>query len=189
LIKEAEAVLTSKGVFDAVNFTPQGPAGIFAAYKLPTANIGYLFLNEFMVDVFVAIVIYICIDPTNFMVTPSAAPWIIGLSYSVVVWSFASVGVSTNAARDFGGRLAARTIYGSKAWGGPYAAIAALTNIPATMFAYCIYEFVLKDSSRVVTEAQKEMLLGRAAETNHNQNINSSSGASTSLIEIQQKGV
>ena len=32
--------------------------------------------------------------------------------------------------------------------GGPYAAIAALTNIPATVVAACIYEFILTDSDR-----------------------------------------
>ena len=56
--------------------------------------------------------------------------------------------VAANTARDLGGRLAAIAIWGTKANGGSYAAIAALTNIPATVLAYSFYEFVLKDSSR-----------------------------------------
>lgn len=56
--------------------------------------------------------------------------------------------VAANTARDVGGRLAAIAIWGTKAGGGSYAAIAALTNILATMLAYSLYEFVLKDSSR-----------------------------------------
>ena len=40
------------------------------------------------------------------------------------------------------------TIWGLPAGGGPYAAIAALTNIPATLLAVCFYELLLADSSR-----------------------------------------
>lgn len=56
--------------------------------------------------------------------------------------------VAANTARDVGGRLAAIAIWGKQANGGSYAAIAALTNILATVVAYSFYEFVLKDSSR-----------------------------------------
>jgi glycerol uptake facilitator-like aquaporin len=56
--------------------------------------------------------------------------------------------VAANTARDVGGRLAAMAIWGTRANGGRYGAIAALTNILATVLAYAFYEFVLKDSSR-----------------------------------------
>jgi glycerol uptake facilitator-like aquaporin len=56
--------------------------------------------------------------------------------------------VAANTARDVGGRLAAIAIWGTKANGGSYAAIAALTNILATLLAYSFYEFILKDSCR-----------------------------------------
>ena len=56
--------------------------------------------------------------------------------------------VAANTARDVGGRLAAVAIWGTKANGGRYAAIAALTNIVATLAAYASYEFIFKDSSR-----------------------------------------
>lgn len=39
-------------------------------------------------------------------------------------------------------------IWGKPAAGGAYAAIAALTNIPATMIGALIYEFILTDSAR-----------------------------------------
>ena len=42
----------------------------------------------------------------------------------------------------------ALTIWGLPAGGGSYAAIAALTNIPATLLAMCFYEYILSDSSR-----------------------------------------
>ena len=42
----------------------------------------------------------------------------------------------------------ALTIWGIDAGGGRYAAIAALTNIPATLLAGVFYEFVLNDSMR-----------------------------------------
>jgi len=56
--------------------------------------------------------------------------------------------VAANSARDVGGRLANLTIYGLKATGGKYAAIAALTNIPAMIVAVLIYEFFLTDPDR-----------------------------------------
>ena len=56
--------------------------------------------------------------------------------------------MALNTARDVGGRLANLTIYGMKAAGGKYAAIAALTNIPATIIAVLIYEFFLTDPDR-----------------------------------------
>ena len=56
--------------------------------------------------------------------------------------------MAANTARDLGGRLVAITIWGTKAWGGRYAAITALTNILSTLVAYMLYEFIFKDSSR-----------------------------------------
>lgn len=43
-----EAGLVAKGEYDSVMFTSTGPGGIFAFYALPTANLGYVFLNEFV---------------------------------------------------------------------------------------------------------------------------------------------
>jgi hypothetical protein len=40
------------------------------------------------------------------------------------------------------------SIWGMKASGGNYAALAALTNIPAMLFAVLLYEIFLADSSR-----------------------------------------
>ena len=50
LILEAEAALLKSGaaVFAATQFTPNGPAGIFAFYLLPGQTIGSVFLNEFV---------------------------------------------------------------------------------------------------------------------------------------------
>jgi hypothetical protein len=61
---------------------------------------------------------------------------------------FSAILVAANTARDVGGRLAAIAIWGTRASGGKYAAIAALTNILATVAAYAFYEFVFKDSNR-----------------------------------------
>lgn len=74
--------------------------------------------------------------------------------------------MAANTARDLGGRLAGLTIYGkggqlgfctlyrvfsdcrSLAAGGKYAAIAALTSIPASLFGVLLYEIFLVDSAR-----------------------------------------
>jgi len=157
LIKEAEAALTAAGLYEAENFSAVGPAGIFALYANPAAHLGLVFLNEFVSDFFIGIVISACLDPTNFFFTPPVAtPWIVGLTYGTAIWGFASNGLAANTARDVGGRLAAIAIWGTRASGGRYAAIAALTNILATVAAYAFYEFVFKDSNRVVTVIGKE---------------------------------
>lgn len=65
-----------------------------------------------------------------------------------VIWGYAPAALAANSARDVGGRLAALTIWGKAASGGRYAAIAALTNIPATTLAVFFYQLLLGDSSR-----------------------------------------
>jgi len=167
LIKDAEAVLIATGKYEAVNFSSLGPAGIFALYSNPADPVGLVFLNELVSDFFIGIVISACLDPSNFFAPPGAVPWIIGLTYGTAIWGFAPNGLAANTARDVGGRLAAIAIWGRKANGGSYAAIAALTNILATVLAYSFYEFVLKDSSRVLTVAGKEYRDGRAAQVEH----------------------
>ncbi|KAJ7692583.1 hypothetical protein B0H17DRAFT_1061320 [Mycena rosella] len=66
--------------------------------------------------------------------------------------------LAANAARDVGGRLAALTIWGMPAAGGSYAALAALTNIPATLLACVVYELMLSDSDRVVPAAHLDVI-------------------------------
>ena len=48
------------------------------------------------------IVIWAVLDPANRFVTQTSAPFTIGLAYSVMVWGFANVAISTNLARDVG---------------------------------------------------------------------------------------
>jgi len=167
LIKEAETALRAGGLYDAQNFTSLGPAGIFAFYANPAIPLGQVFLNELVSDFFIGVAISACLDPTNFFTPPAAAPWVIGLTYGTAIWGFATNGLAANTARDVGGRLAAMVIWGTRANGGRYAAIAALTNILATILAYAFYEFVLKDSSRLLTAAEKEFYHGRAAGMEH----------------------
>ncbi|KAK2460356.1 hypothetical protein APHAL10511_007745 [Amanita phalloides] len=155
-ILDAEAVLKQAGLYDQLQFTPSGPAGIFALYLPPGQTYGSVFLNEFTNCAFVALVIWACIDPTNILVPPVAAPLVIGMAYAVAIWGYAVPGIALNTARDVGARLMAITYWGPAAAGGRYAALTALTNIPATLFAICIYEIFLTDSDRVVTAAHME---------------------------------
>ncbi|KAJ6599438.1 aquaporin-like protein [Mycena sp. CBHHK59/15] len=125
----------------AINFTPNGPAGIFGLYVLPGSNLGQVFVNEFVVDFFLAMVIFGSVDPSNR-----------GRHLGLL-----RVGLAANTARDLGGRFAAMTIWGKEAAGVPgYAAIAALTNIPATLLAYVVYELMFVDSDRVVAQVHRE---------------------------------
>lgn len=87
-----------------------------------------------------------------------------------MIWGFAGVTIATNTARDLGTRIVAAIFYG----GGEhhqttkipcsiiltsltdafnrYSAIAILTNIPATLFATAVYEFILKDSFAIIAK-------------------------------------
>ncbi|KAJ7473375.1 putative aquaporin 2 [Mycena latifolia] len=141
----------------AIQFTPNGPAGIFGLYLQPGSNIGQVFVNEFVCDFMLAMVIFGAVDPSNVLVPPAAAPFIIAMAYAVAIWGFSAVGLSANTARDLGGRFAAMTIWGKDAAGpSNYAAVAALTNIPATILACIVYELMFVDSDRVVPDAQRE---------------------------------
>lgn len=159
-----EHALQLKGVLGAIQFTPQGPAGIIALYAPAGAHLGRVFLNEFVTDTFLGIVIWACLDPSNILIPPPAGPWLIAFAYAVAIWGFAPNGLAANSARDVGGRLAALTIWGKEASGGTYAALAALTNIPAMLLGVVIYETFLTDSDRVVGSGHLEYML---AHKNH----------------------
>jgi len=148
---------TPPAVLAEILFTPNGPAGIFGMYLMPGAKIGQVFVNEFVCDFFLAMVIFGAVDPTNVFIPPVAAPFIIAMAYAVAIWGFSAVGLSANAARDLGGRFAAMTIWGKDAVGPSkaYPAIAALVNIPATILAFMVYQFMLTDSDRVVPQANR----------------------------------
>lgn len=66
----------------------------------------------------------------------------------MVVWGYSPIGLAANSARDLGGRFAALALFGKAASGGNYAALSALTNIPATLLAGVFYELVFNDSTR-----------------------------------------
>ncbi|KAI0371076.1 aquaporin-like protein [Pilatotrama ljubarskyi] len=147
-IHAAVDALKANGTYDLVMFTPTGPGGIFGLYVNAGANLGYVLVNEFVCDFILGIVVFACTDPSNDLATPTTMAWLISLAYGVVVWGFAPVGLAANSARDLGGRFAALTLFGTAASGGKYAALAALTNIPATLLAGVFYELVLSDSTR-----------------------------------------
>ncbi|TFK88729.1 aquaporin-like protein [Polyporus arcularius HHB13444] len=186
-ITEITEALEHAGTLDAVMFTPNGPAGVFALYVAPTANLGRVFLNEFVCDFLIGLVIWSCIDPTNFSAPPAAAPWIVSFVYGGMVWGYATVGIATNAARDVGARLMVLTIWGLPAGGGSYAAIAALTNIPATLLAVLFYEYVLADSSRVITPAHVDYLNGHLAHEEHSQGVIRQASPATSLADEKSR--
>jgi hypothetical protein len=120
--------------------------------------------------------------------------------------------VAANSARDVGGRLAAMSIWGMKASGGKYAALAALTNIPAMLFAAALYEFFLTDSLRglidvlgctyrridrvllclVVPRAQMEFMTGHQKHQEQlgvHQKLSGSSRKQASLADAEKEGM
>jgi len=158
LIVDAELTLMGADLYNTTQFTPNGPAGIFALYLLPGQTLGRAFLTESVCCTLLAIVIWASIDPTNFIIPPVVSPIFVSVAYATVIWGFATPNVSLNAARDVGARLMALTIWGKEAAGGRYAAIAALTNIPFTLLGVLIYETFLTDSDRVIPETTLEFM-------------------------------
>jgi glycerol uptake facilitator-like aquaporin len=47
-----------------------------------------VFLNEFVVDFMLALVIFGCTDPTNLLVPPAMGVWVVALAYAVAIWGF-----------------------------------------------------------------------------------------------------
>lgn len=74
--KEANLAEHGTAVFNG------GAASILCSFPNPNqTNQGYLFLLEFFVDSFIAIVIWACLDPANPFVTPVSVPFTIGIAY------------------------------------------------------------------------------------------------------------
>ncbi|KAF8173199.1 putative aquaporin 2 [Mycena galopus ATCC 62051] len=161
-IVDAELLLAASPAAEATFYTPNGPGGIFAL-ALPTgANLGaheyYLAISCQILFFRSRVVIFACLDPTNTLIPPAVGPMLISLAYAVAIWSFSANGLAANAARDVGGRLTALTVWGMPAAGGSYAVIAALTNIPATLLAFVVYELMLSDSDRIIPNAHLEVI-------------------------------
>lgn len=193
-ILDAEALLASKpGLLEATLFTSQGPAGIFALYAPAGSNLGLVWLNEFVVDVMLGLLIWSVLDPTNTFAPPPVVPWIIAFAYSSIIWGFSVPGLAANTARDLGGRLAAITFWGTDAAGGSYAAIAALTNIPAIFLAAIMYEFCFADSSRIVPHAQRDFLRAHVLHLQRRQTLSEgqyghATGIETGSVGSREKG-
>jgi len=141
--------LTAKGL-PLISAT--GPAGIFVAIPLPTQTNGYLFLTEFLADAFIGMCIWACIDPNNNFMSPTAAPWAIGLIYTTMIIGFGANTLATNLARDFGARCMAACFWGRGVFTvhDGYAAISILTNIPATFLGVGFYQLNMSDHHALI---------------------------------------
>lgn len=140
-----EAVLAADHLGNVFN---GGPASIFCSFPATTQhNLGYLFMIEWFVDFFIGLVIWACLDPANPFISPSTAPFAVGLVYAAMIWGFADITISTNLARDLGCRIVAAIFYGGEAFSYyNYSWISILVNIPATFCATAYYEFLMRDS-------------------------------------------
>lgn len=142
-LRDADVAAHGTAVFNG------GAASILCSFPNPTqTNQGYLFFQEFMVDSFIAMVIWSCLDPANPFVSPVSVPFTIGLAYACMIWGFAVNTISTNTARDLGTRMVAAIFFGKDVftYDHSYAWIAILVNIPATLFATGFYELIIRDS-------------------------------------------
>lgn len=129
-------------------FSPTGPAGIIAVFPTAGRKLGEVFANEFFGDMLLGMVIWSQLDAQNLFGSPHIAPYTIGLGFAVIVWGFSAGTIVTNSARDVGARFACGAIWGSECFPSRYTALAALTNIPASLFGIAIYTFFLSDTRR-----------------------------------------
>jgi hypothetical protein len=83
-----------------------------------------------------------------------------------MVWGFAFETISTNLARDLGTRIVAAIFYGGDAFNS-YSPIAILVNIPATIFATCVYELILRDSFRQIAGGHRKHEEGEEGLSRH----------------------
>jgi glycerol uptake facilitator-like aquaporin len=151
-LKEANIAEHGTAVFNG------GAASILCSFPNPhQTNLGYLFMLEFLVDSFIGIVIWACLDPTNPFVSPTFVPWTIGLAHANMIWGFAPNTMSTNLARDLGTRIVAAMFFGGEVFSYMnYSWIAVLVNIPATIFATAYYEFLMRDSLLKIAKGHGE---------------------------------
>jgi hypothetical protein len=159
VIKLIEEDMKAKGIYDQLMFTPNGVAGVFALYPDPKSSLGNVFLTEFVGCFAIGLCIWACLDPTNFMASPPVRAIAIPAAYAVTIAGFLPLTFAANTGRDLGGRMVAIAVWGMKATGpSDYCAIAALTNIPATLFAVFVYECFLADSARPINPEHERYL-------------------------------
>lgn len=176
------AALIAAGKEDLI-FSSSGPAGVIAIFPAAGASMGRVFLNEFIVDFFVGIVIWACLDPANPFISAASVPFAIGMAYTAMIIGFVPGTIATNTARDFGARCAAAAIWGKGAFPSPYSAISALANIPAMLCAVAFYEFFLSDSSRVVVSHAETLHANAQAHAHHRRLTNEMKGESPQVIK------
>lgn len=140
-------LLTAEGKAAEI-FTASGPAGAIALFPTPGRSLGSIFANEFFADFLIGLVVWANLDSSNPFTSPQVAPYTIGLIFAVVVWGFSSSNVATNTARDLGARFACGVFWGTECFPAKYSALAALTNIPATLLGVAVYTFFLSDTRR-----------------------------------------
>lgn len=130
-----EAGLRAAGESAAI-FTSSGPAGIIALFPAAGRTYGDMVTNEIIGAFVIGLVIWANLDSQNIFTSPVNAPWAIGLAYFVVVSSQAPGAIALNTARDVGARFACASVFGRECFQpSRYTALAALTNIPVTIFA------------------------------------------------------
>ncbi|KAG6842291.1 hypothetical protein C0991_010579 [Blastosporella zonata] len=78
--EECTAILTAAGKFEALQYTPNGLAGVFAFYMLPGQTLGLAFVNEFVCDTFIGLAIWASLDPSNALIPPTMAPFAVSIA-------------------------------------------------------------------------------------------------------------
>jgi glycerol uptake facilitator-like aquaporin len=63
-----------------------GPGGVLCSFpNADQMNLGELFMTEFFISSFIAMVIWATLDPANPFVSPTSAPFVIGFAFAVMM--------------------------------------------------------------------------------------------------------
>lgn len=149
---------------EAAIFSPAGPAGTIGLFLAPGAEMGIVFVNEFMATAIIGCAVFSVLDPSNIFIVPASGPIIIGLIYFITIVCYAPNGIALNTARDLGSRFAVACIWGRKAFPDRYTALTCLTNIAGTIVGAAFQTFFLADAVRPPTPGALSVHQAQTAE-------------------------
>ncbi|KAG0143068.1 hypothetical protein CROQUDRAFT_661726 [Cronartium quercuum f. sp. fusiforme G11] len=120
-----------------------GPASVGGIFPGANQNLGRVFFGEWLLGCVLGLVIFGALDHRNPLMDPRQVPFLVGMAYLMAIIGFAPNTIVLNTARGLGGHIATSMLYGRGVFENrSYIALAALTNIPATLVGGLLYKLL-----------------------------------------------